>query len=142
MSDQSAIRILIIDDDIEFADLLRMHLSAVGYAAEVAEDAVEGGKALLARPPALVLCDINMPYLNGLDLMSLMQSDARSASIPVVFISGRTDGDTMAKAVKLGAADFLAKPITREQLLESVKACLQAGGRRAAIPDYRFPPVV
>ena len=142
MSDKGAIRILIIDDDIEFANLLRMHLSAVGYAAEVAEDAVEGGKALLARPPALVLCDINMPYLNGLDLMSLMQSDARSASIPVVFISGRTDGDTMAKAVKLGAADFLAKPITREQLLESIEACLKAGGRRAAVPDCRFPPVV
>lgn len=142
MSDKGAIRILIIDDDIEFANLLRMHLSAAGYAAEVAEDAVEGGKALLAHPPALVLCDINMPYLSGLDLMSLMQSDARSASIPVVFISGRTDGDTMAKAVKLGAADFLAKPVTREQLLASVEACLQAGGRRAAIPDYRFPPIV
>lgn len=142
MSEKGAIRILIIDDDIEFANLLRMHLSAVGYAAEVAEDAVEGGKALLERPPALILCDINMPYLSGLDLMSLMQSDARSASIPVVFISGRTDGDTLAKAVKLGAADFLAKPITRQQLLESVEACLQAGGRRAAIPDYRFPPVV
>jgi DNA-binding response OmpR family regulator len=142
MSDKSAIRILIIDDDIEFANVLRMHLSAAGYAAEVAEDAVEGGKALLARPPALVLCDINMPYMSGLDLMSLMRSDARSASIPVVFISGRTDGDTMTKAVKLGAADFLAKPITREQLLESVEACLQTGGRRAAAPDYRFPPVV
>jgi DNA-binding response OmpR family regulator len=142
MSDKGAIRILIIDDDIEFANVLRMHLSAVGYAAEVAEDAVEGGKALLARPPALILCDINMPYLNGLDLMSLMQSDARSASIPVVVVSGRTDSDTMTRAVKLGAADFLAKPITREQLLESVDACLQAGGRRAAIPDYRFPPVV
>jgi len=142
MSDKGATRILIIDDDVEFAQLLRLHLSSVGYAAEVAEDAVEGGKALLARPPALILCDINMPYMSGLDLMSLMQSDARSASIPVVFVSGRTDSVTMAKAVKLGAADFLAKPITREQLLESVKACLQAGGRRAAIPDYRFPPVV
>jgi DNA-binding response OmpR family regulator len=142
MSDQGAIRILIIDDDIEFANVLRMHLSAVGYAAEVAEDAVEGGKALLERRPALILCDINMPYLNGLDLMSLMQSDPRWASIPVVVVSGRTDSDTMTRAVKLGAADFLAKPITREQLLESVKACLQAGGRRAAIPDYRFPPVV
>ena len=142
MLDQGAIRILIIDDDIEFADLLRMHLSAAGYAAEVAEDAVEGGKALLARPPDLVLCDINMPYLSGLDLMSLMQSDALSASIPVVLVSGRTDSDTIAEAVKLGAADFLAKPITREQLLESVEACLQTGGRRAALPNYRFPPVV
>ena len=71
-----------------------------------------------------------------------MRSDTRSASIPVVFISGRTDGDTMARAVQLGAADFLAKPITREQLLASVEACLQAGGRRAAMPDYGFPPVV
>ena len=142
MSDQGAIRILIIDDDIEFADLLRLQLTAAGYATEVAEDAVEGGKALLARPPALVLCDIGMPYLSGLDLIALMRSDPRSASIPVVFVSGRTDAETMAKAVKLGAADFLAKPITREQLLESVKACLQAGGRRPAVPDYRFPPVV
>ncbi len=142
MSDKRAIRILIIDDDIEFANLLRLQLTAAGYTAEVAEDAVEGGKALLARPPALILCDINMPYLSGLDLVSLMQSDTRSASIPVVFISGNTDGETMSKAVKLGAADYLAKPITREQLLESVEACLQAGGRRAAVPDYRFPPVV
>ena len=142
MPDRGAIRILIIDDDIEFADLLRLHLSAAGYMAEVAEDAVEGGKALLARPPALVLCDINMPYLNGLELMSLMRSDAHSASIPVVLVSGRSDADTMSKAVELGAADFLAKPITREQLLQSVEACLQAGGRRAVAPDYRFPPVV
>ena len=142
MSDKAAIRILIIDDDLEFANLLRLQLTAAGYTAEVAEDAIEGGKALLARPPALILCDINMPYLSGLDLVSLMQSDTRSASIPVVFVSGNTDGETMSKAVKLGAADFLAKPISREQLLESVEACLQAGGRRAAVPDYRFPPVV
>ena len=142
MPDNAAIRILIIDDDLEYADLLRLHLSAVGYVAEVAEDAVEGGKALLARPPALVLCDINMPYLNGLDLLSLMQSDARSQSIPVVFISGHTDAETIAKAVKLGAADFLPKPISREQLLESVAACLQAGGRKAAVLDRGFPPVV
>jgi len=142
MPDRGTIRILIIDDDLEFADLLRMHLTGAGYAAEVAEDAVEGGKALLARPPALVLCDIGMPYLNGLEFMSLMQADAQLATIPVVVVSGRNDSDTLARAVELGAADFLAKPITREQLLQTVEACLQAGGRRAAPPDYGFPPVV
>jgi DNA-binding response OmpR family regulator len=142
MQDRSTIRILIIDDDLEFADVLRMHLSAAGYAAEVAEDAVEGGKSILERPPSLVLCDIGMPYLNGLELMSLMQSDVKSASIPVVFISGRSDSSTMTRAVELGAADFLAKPVTREQLLQTVEACLQAGGRKAAPPNYGFPPVV
>jgi DNA-binding response OmpR family regulator len=142
MPDRSTIRILIIDDDLEFANLLRMHLAAAGYTAEVAEDAVEGGKALLARPPDLVLCDIGMPYMNGLELITLMRSDADSASIPVVFVSGRNDSDTLAKAVELGAADFLAKPVTREQLLQTVEACLQSGGRRAVPPDYGFPPVV
>jgi DNA-binding response OmpR family regulator len=142
MPDRSAIRILIIDDDLEFADVLRMHLTAAGYTAEVAEDAVEGGKVLLARPPDLLLCDIGMPFLNGLELISLMQTDAHSASIPVIFISGRSDSETMARAVKLGAADFLTKPITREQLLQTVEACLQAGGRKAALPNYGFPPVV
>lgn len=142
MQDRSAIRILIIDDDPEFANLLRMHLTAAGYTAETAEDAIEGGKVLLARPPNLVLCDIGMPYLNGLELISLMHSDANSSSIPVVFISGRSDSSTMARAVDLGAADFLAKPITREQLLQTVEACLKSGGRKAAPPNYGFPPVV
>ena len=142
MPDRSNIRILIIDDDSEYAGVLRMHLAAAGYATEVAEDAVEGGKALLARPPSLVLCDIGMPYLNGLEFMSLMHSDAQSASIPVVFISGRSDASLMARAVELGAADFLAKPVTREQLLQTVEACLSAGGRKAALPNYGFPPVV
>lgn len=142
MADRETIRILIIDDDPEFAGLLRMHLIAAGYAAEVAEDAVDGGRALLAQPPALVLCDIGMPHLNGLELLSLMQSDQRTASIPVVFISGRSDNDTVIRAVELGAADFLAKPVTREQLLQTVEACLSRGGRKAALPNYGFPPVV
>ena len=142
MQDRSSTHILVIDDDLEFAEILRMHLAAAGYSAEVAEDAIEGGKALLALPPALVLCDIGMPFLNGLELVSLMQADERSASIPVVFISGRSDSNVLARAVELGAADFLIKPITREQLLQTVEACLQAGGRKAALPNYGFPPVV
>jgi len=142
MPDRSSVRILIIDDDLEFAGVLRMHLAAAGYTAEVAEDAVEGGKVLLERPPALVLCDIGMPYMNGLELMSLMRTDANSAAIPVVFISGRSDAETMTRAVELGAADFLSKPVTRELLLQTVETCLQAGGRRAVPPNYRFPPVV
>jgi len=111
MPDRSNIRILIIDDDAEYAGVLRLHLAAAGYATEVAEDAIEGGKALLERPP-------------------------------VVFISGRSDASLMARAAELGAADFLAKPVTREQLLQTVEACLRAGGRRAALPNYGFPPVV
>jgi DNA-binding response OmpR family regulator len=142
MSDKGAIRILIIEDDIEYRHLLRLQLSVVGYATEVAEDGVEGGKAILARPPNLILCDINMPHLSGLELVALMRTDEHSASIPVIFMSGSNDGDTLARAVALGAADFLAKPITHAELLASVEACLKAGGRRPVARDVGFPPVV
>lgn len=142
MSDQRSIRILVIDDDVEFANLLKMQLTVAGYTAEVAEDAIVGGKAIIERPPNLILCDISMPHLSGLELVDLMRTDDRTASIPVIFVSGSNDNETIAKAVALGAADFLAKPITHADLLASVTACLKSGGRRAFARDVGFPPVV
>jgi DNA-binding response OmpR family regulator len=132
MENDRKIRILIIEDDVGFRDLLRIHLSLAGYAPEVAVDGVEGGRALLARPPDLVLCDLNMPFMGGFELLSLMRTDEKTASIPVILLSGRSDGDTTAKATELGAADFLTKPVTLEDLMKSIHACLAQGGRKAA----------
>jgi DNA-binding response OmpR family regulator len=142
MPDDKKIRILIIDDDIGFRDLLRLHLSARGYQVQVAEDGVTGGRALLAETPDLIISDVNMPFLDGFELLSLMRGDESTAAIPVILLSGRSDGDTMAKAVELGASDFLTKPVTRDQLLESVEACLARAKGRSAPPDYGSTPPV
>jgi len=128
-------RILIIEDDVDFRNLLRIHLSLAGYALEVAEDGVEGGKALLRRAPDLILSDVNMPFLGGFELLSLLRADEQTASIPVILLSGSSDDDTMSKAMKLGAADFLTKPVTLEDLMRSIKSCLARGGRKAALPE-------
>jgi len=135
-------RILIIDDDVGFRDLLRIHLSAAGYQVQVAEDGVTGGRALLANTPDLIVSDLNMPFLDGFELLSLLRSDAETVKIPVILLSGRSDGDTMAKAVELGAADFLTKPVTRDQLLESIEACLSRTTARTSPPDYGSTPPV
>jgi DNA-binding response OmpR family regulator len=117
-------RILVIEDDVDFRNLLRLHLSLAGYTLEVAEDGVEGGKALLERPPDLVLSDVNMPFLGGFELLSLLHADENTAAIPVILLSGRSDDDAMSKAMSLGAADYLTKPITLEELMRSIQACL------------------
>ena len=143
MPDNRKNRILVIDDDSGFCELLRIHLSGAGYEVQVAEDGVTGGRSLLAEPPDLIVSDVNMPFLDGFELLSLMRSDASTASIPVILLSGRSDGDTMAKAVELGAADFLTKPVTRDQLLESVEACLtRAKKGRSTPPDFGSTPPV
>ena len=142
MPDDKKTRILIIDDDIGFRELLRIHLSGAGYKVQVAEDGVAGGRALLEQAPDLIVSDVNMPFLDGFELLSLLRSDAGTAAIPVILLSGRSDGDTMAKAVELGAADFLTKPVTRDQLLESVQVCLERSRGRTTPPDYGSTPPV
>lgn len=122
--------ILIIDDDASFCEMLRIHISSAGYWAEVAEDAVEGGKALLASRPDLIVCDVKMPFLDGFELLSLLRGDEQTAAIPVILISGRSDSEAMIKALEAGAADYLAKPITRAVLLQSIETSLEKYGRR------------
>ena len=118
-------RILIIDDNASFRELLRIMLSNEGYAVVVAEDAVEGGKAMLAAQPDLVICDIDMPYMDGLELLSALRSDPSTASLKVILLSGRKDIDTLTKAEQFGVLDYLIKPVTRERLLESINSCLK-----------------
>lgn len=124
MQHDKTFRILIIEDDESFRYLLRMHLLQAGYEVRVAVDGVGGGRALLAQVPDLIISDINMPFLNGIELLSLLKQDPTTASIPVILLSGSADHDTQAKAAQLGAADFLGKPVTRDDLLASVEVCL------------------
>lgn len=118
-------RILIIDDNASFRELLRIMLSNEGYAVEVAEDAVEGGKAVLAARPDLVICDIDMPFMDGLELLSALREDPSTSSLKVILLSGRKDIETLTRAEQFGALDYLIKPVTRERLLESIQTCLK-----------------
>ena len=131
MQQDSKIRILIIDDDVSFRYMLRMHLTQAGYDVRVAEDGVEGGRALLEQPPDLIISDLAMPFLNGFDLLALLKQEPATASIPVILLSGIRNNDLLEKAVALGAADFLAKPVTRDDLLAAVDGCLRRTGRLA-----------
>jgi response regulator RpfG family c-di-GMP phosphodiesterase len=128
MQDRKKIRILIIDDDDTFRELASMLLAEAGYAIETAEDAIEGGKALLTRNFDLVISDINMPYMNGLELASLLRTDEKTASIPLILASSRMDTDTISKAVALRAADYMIKPVTLELLLETVGGVVKRFG--------------
>ena len=128
MQDRRKIRILIIDDDSTFRELASMLLGEAGYAIVTAEDAIEGGKALLAGDFDLVISDINMPYINGLELASLLRTDEKTASIPLILASSRMDPDTISKAVALRAADYMIKPVTLERLLDTVSGVVKRFG--------------
>ena len=117
--------VLIVEDDAAFRDLLGMHLSAAGYKVLLAEDAVVGGRMLLASRPDLLLLDILMPYLGGLEFLAAMRQDPNVARTPVVCLTSVRDEATYSKAMELGAAAFLTKPVRGEELLATLAMVLK-----------------
>jgi len=116
--------IFVLEDDRAMRELTRLHLSAEGHEVHVFEDAVEGGHALLKQAPDLVICDINMPYMSGLDLITAMRGDPETAGIPVIVMTSHTDDETWSKAFKLGIVAFITKPFVKDELMTAVTKAL------------------
>src|SRR6266540_2482727 len=101
-------KILVIEGDLSFLELVRVHLAGAGHEVVTAEDAALGLRAIIGEVPDLIVLDIFVPYLDGFELLK----------------AGRTDDETYARARKLGVADFFTKPVERDQLIRSIERLL------------------
>ena len=106
-------------------ELVRLHLQNAGYDVLLAEDAVAAGHLIVQHAPALILIDVNMPYMDGYDFTSALKRDPATRDIPVVFITA--DEDVAQRSRQLGAAAYLAKPVRADRLLETVRGLVPAG---------------
>ena len=117
-------RIYVFDDNEAIRTLVRIHLQQAGYEVQAFEDAVEGGKAMLESPPDLLICDVNMPFMDGLTFVGAMKSEPRVARVPIIMLTSRTDEETEIAAANAGVAHFLIKPLRRDELLQVVQQIL------------------
>jgi DNA-binding response OmpR family regulator len=115
-------RILVVEDEEVMRELMRLHLSSAGYAVEVAEDAIAAGYAVLKGAPDLIVCDVEMPHMDGFELITALRSDRTVGAVPVVFL---TSVDEEGRARELGA-EYLRKPVRLEELLAVVSRQLRA----------------
>jgi CheY-like chemotaxis protein len=118
-------RILIVDDSRYIRELLTLHLSNAGYEVVAAEDPVAALKFLLQERPSLMLVDVDMPYMNGFELLNAVKGDPAYSSLPVLFLTAREDVEDRAKA--LGARACLHKPLFVQDLLTAVAAVADTG---------------
>ena len=104
-------RILIVDDDSLIRELLRIALSASGHAVAEAADAAIGIRTLLQRDFDVILTDVDMPYMDGLEFARAVRGDPKTRHIPIVVLTGRTDDATWQRARFIGVHQFLEKPV-------------------------------
>lgn len=123
-----AASILVVEDDESMAELLRLHLSHAGYEVAVAEDGIAAGYAVLRAVPDLIVCDVDMPHMDGLQFMAALRADGSLPRMPVIFLTSVEDA--AARAAQLGAFDYILKPVLVDRLLASVRRAL--GGPEGA----------
>jgi twitching motility two-component system response regulator PilH len=117
--------VLIVDDDAQLREFIRVNLEMDGYVVREAGSADEGLAALEEEPPDLVLLDVMMPQVDGFEMMRRMQEQHGLGSVPVIMFSGKVDEETASRAAREGAQAFIGKPFDPQQLIESTKQLLR-----------------
>lgn len=118
--------VLVVDDDESLRDLLKLHLAGAGYDVLVAEDAIAAGYLVLRSPPDLIICDVNMPHMDGFEFVGALRADKTIPDIPIVFLTSVEEGEQRGRG--LGAVAYIAKPVRADRLL-AIVAEHAPGGR-------------
>ena len=117
-----AYKILIVDDDVLLRRSLAFNFEKCGYPANTAENAEDALAIINIDPPDLILLDIGLPGMDGLDAISEIRN---SKNIPVIFLTARRSGSDQVTGLNAGADDYITKPFDFDVLLAHVKAVLR-----------------
>ena len=118
-------RVLIVEDDGDIAALIAHYLEKEGYAVETIAD---GGRALVQSretPPDLVILDLMLPGLSGLDVCKALRLDNRTAALPIIMLTARGDESERILGLDMGADDYIVKPFSPSELTARVRAILR-----------------
>jgi two-component system response regulator MprA len=128
-------RILVIDDDRKITDVLRRGLTFQGYATDVAHGGEEGLRAALERSPDLVILDVLMPGLDGLEVCRRLRA---GSDLPILLLTARDAVEDRVAGLDTGADDYLVKPFAFEELLARVRALLRRRRDTSSAAILRF----
>jgi putative two-component system response regulator len=113
-------KILLVDDTVTVTTLEKVILGD-GYDFVEARNGEEAFQRALGEQPDLILMDLNMPVKNGIEGLKSLKAEQRTAHIPVVIVTTRSESDACELCARLGCAEFLTKPIDKEMLRSTVK---------------------
>lgn len=115
-------KILIIEDDTKTANLLHLYLQRAGYQVHTAPDGYSGLEMARKLQPDLVLLDLMLPNLNGLDICRLLRLEG---SMPIIMLTAKSTEDDVLRGLELGADDYIAKPFSPREVIARVKTVLR-----------------
>jgi two-component system, OmpR family, alkaline phosphatase synthesis response regulator PhoP len=125
-------KILVIEDERDILDLVRHYLEKEGFRARTATDGVTGLAAARQERPDLIVLDLMLPNMDGLELCKKLRADPAIALTPVIMLTAKADETDRIVGLELGADDYLTKPFSPKELVARVKALLRRAKQRDA----------
>jgi DNA-binding response OmpR family regulator len=122
-------KILIVDDSHMIRRIVGMILKEESYEVLIAENGLMGYETAKAKQPDLVIMDVEMPVMNGIEATTRIKADAATAHIPVLIFTSLGSENDIRMAKEAGGSGFLNKPISKEELRSTISAILSPGGK-------------
>ena len=124
-------RVLVVEDEPDIAELVRYHLEQEGFAASVVDDGEKAFDLIRQRQPALIVLDLMLPGMSGLDVCRRLRAEPATARLPIVMLTARAAEVDRVLGLEMGADDYVTKPFSPRELIARVRAVL----RRAYGPE-------
>jgi len=114
-------KIMIVDDCLTTRKLLGHYLKSRGYSVVFAENGLDALEKLSAERVNLIMADLNMPYMDGMELIKTLKTDPNLSDIPVLMVTTENDVMEKERALQVGADGYIVKPVTGEAIVEYIK---------------------
>jgi DNA-binding response OmpR family regulator len=134
-------KILIIDDEKDLVESIEYNLKKEGFTVSKAYDGSAGLKAAKDKLPDLIILDLMLPEISGMDLCRILKKEDKTAAIPIIMLTAKTSQVDKIVGLELGADDYLTKPFDMRELIARIRAILKRSGvkEKSAEPIFRFP---
>jgi two-component system phosphate regulon response regulator PhoB len=130
-------RVLVVDDEEDLLELVRFHLSREGYQLVLAASGEEALKRAGRDAFDLIILDLMLPGLDGLEVAKALKADAKTKSLPIIMLTAKGEDADIVTGLEIGADDYIAKPFSPRVLTARVKAVLRRRSR-AAVEDTKI----
>jgi two-component system OmpR family response regulator len=115
-------KVLLIDDDIELVEMLKEYLDQEGFEVSIAHDGVSGAQMAMQQAYDIIVLDVMMPKLNGIDTLKAIR---QQSNVPVIMLTARGDNTDRILGLELGADDYVPKPSTPREIVARIRAILR-----------------
>jgi DNA-binding response OmpR family regulator len=135
-------RILVVDDEPDVLDLVTYNLGQAGFQTETAADGAEALRKARSSAPDLILLDLMLPEMDGLEVCKLLRRDTKTSAIPIIMLTARASEIDRIVGLELGADDYVPKPFSPRELVLRVKKRIEQTSGVPSKTTYTFGPLL